>query len=130
MLPGSVRHLRSSFQPSHCGSLCVLDRRRGYTIRVPFVCRLIEVELEQPALDRAIVKHDAARRFEPDAFGQGEVASENPRGPSGPTLLEGIADLAIEIFQRALVAEAFPVGRIADQCSPLGRRLEPGKIML
>ena len=90
----------------------------------------VKFELQQTTLNRPVVENDAARRFEADAFGQRQVAGQDPGGPTCPALLERVADLAVEILKAAFVAYALAVGRIADQCAPPGRRIEPGEIML
>lgn len=88
----------------------------------------VDRNLQESALDRAVVEDVAAPDAQADLFGQGEVSREDVATPAREALLQDIAQAAIKPAERADLAQALAVGRIGHQDAardtfrPRGRR--------
>ena len=72
-------------------------------------------DLQEPALDRAVVEDVAALDAQADFLGEIAISREDIASPASEALLEDIAQALIEPPERADLAQALAIGRVGHQ---------------
>src|SRR5207247_72284 len=92
---------------------------------------LLQLEPEQPARNLAVEERNLFDRLQVDLSSQGGVTREDKGLPARAALLQHFAKLSIQRSQLFLLAEAFAIGRIAqDRSRRSGGRLEVIQVLL
>src|SRR5207247_5798501 len=87
------------------------------------------IKPQQPARDLAVEEVPRLQLLHAELAGEERVAGEDEERPAGAAFAEDLADRAVEPAQVFLFADAFAVGRVADQdAGGTRRRLEVGDV--
>src|SRR5204862_1492772 len=92
----------------------------------------LDLETQQPALERAVEERVRALRFDPELEAERRVACQHRGVPAREARAQRLAESRVELRELALLAETLAVRRVdrdeAARCGRVGQLAEPAAL--